>query len=100
MSERMNEAKLSSLRINNVELSEITIIYEKNQVLNIGHSSRTLRSVMRTSKKATIKWALIQSTKSRKLVVGSVVRSRRRYRKAQRPKKRSQLSTFIYMFLD
>ena len=34
MSERMNEAKLSSLRINNVELSEITIIYEKSQVLN------------------------------------------------------------------
>ena len=34
MSERMKEAKLSSLRINNVELSEIAVIYEKSQVLN------------------------------------------------------------------
>ena len=30
----MSEAKLSSLLISNVELNEITIIYEKSQVLN------------------------------------------------------------------
>ena len=42
---RMSEAKLSSLRINNVELNEITINYEKSQVLNNKHFHLSLFSM-------------------------------------------------------
>ena len=69
----MSEAKLSSSVISNVELNEISINYEKSQVLNIGNLfNASLKSSKISKELLELETSLVQNLQKSTGICGSM----------------------------